>query len=149
MSTGLGSKWTLDRRFGYNYFHKVSRLKFKYIKLFSCSGCSAAHLSISGHSWAIIFFSKYANDMHEYRVHLLSSTGIPLSVEYMIFLHAETGTNRKNRDIRYLCHTFARLSEFDWCVSILLQCDICSTLVSLLMYVSNDILCSYQSPISL
>lgn len=100
-------------------------------------GRSAFQLSIVEHTCAISFFAKYANDMLKYRVHLLSAAGIPLSVKHIKSLHSEIrDTNRIRRDsIRELCLVIAQISEFDWCLSMLVECDICATLVSLLMYV--------------
>jgi hypothetical protein len=94
-------------------------------------------MSIPEHTWAIRFFVEYSNDVHEYRMHLLSPAGIPVMVQNIKTLHADLDNiDRTKQDIQDLCLVFARISTFDWYLPILVQCNICPTLVSLLVYVA-------------
>jgi hypothetical protein len=97
-------------------------------------------MSITEHTWAMRFFTEYSNDVHEYRMHLLSPTGIPVMVQNIKSQHADIeNTDRTKQDIQDLCLVFARVATFDWYLPILVQCDICPTIVSLLMYVALSI----------
>jgi hypothetical protein len=96
---------------------------------------NAAELSIFEHSGAILFFARYANDMPEYRMHLLSPTGIPLSVKHIKSLH----TTIDDTSLWYLSRVLVWASDYDWCVAMLVGCDICSTLVSLLIFTQRQL----------
>jgi len=92
-------------------------------------------MSISEHSGAILFFSRYANDVPKYRVHLLSSAGIPLSVKHIKSIH----TTINDTSLWYLSRVFAWASDYDWCVVILVECDICPILASLLIFTQRQL----------
>jgi hypothetical protein len=100
---------------------------------------NAAQLSVSEHTSAVLFLATYANDAPEYRAHLLSNTGIPLSVKHLKSLHPESDGADVELDIFHLCRAFAKISKFDWCLPVLVQCDICPALVSLLIFYQNNI----------
>lgn len=78
--------------------------------------------------------------MPKYRMHLLSPTGIPLSIKHIKSLH----TTIDDTSLWYLSRVLAWASDYDWCIAVLLGYDICPTVVNLLMYVTNDIWCSSQ-----
>jgi hypothetical protein len=100
---------------------------------------SNAQLSVREHTSAVVFLATYANDAPEYRTHLLSNTGIPLSVKHLKSLHPESDGTDVELDILLLCHTFAVISNFDWGLPVFVQCDICSTLVGLLVFYQNNL----------
>jgi hypothetical protein len=98
-------------------------------------------MKVSEHSRAIRFFTLLANDVPEYRAQVLSSRGIPLLIQHIRVSCTWTTANngRTNQDSFDLCLVFAMISSFGWCVPTLVQCDICPTLVSLLVCALNFI----------
>ena len=106
-------------------------------------------MSISEHTQAIYFFIRYSNDVPQYRTHLLSPIGISLWVKHIKSLHAEINdTDRVQQDIWDLSQALLWTSCFAWCADILVDNDICSTLISLIMYVTYANSCSSKILIS-
>lgn len=79
-------------------------------------------MKISEHVRAVRFFAIYSNDVPEYRIHLLSSKGIPLLVKHLKSLLAQIEDSGASQDLYDVCLVCSQVSAFSWCAAMLVQC---------------------------
>ena len=81
------------------------------------------------HFAAVTIFAEFANDVPRFRHYITGSAGIPFLIKGIKLV--EDKVIDASDAVWDLCEKLAELSAFRWCVPILLQQDICPTLVKL------------------
>lgn len=84
------------------------------------------------HAASIDFFTYYAEEMPEFRYHVLGPRGIPLLAQSFKVLAVEPngqGFIPVWRVSKVLCNA----SYLEWCVPVMAQLDLCPTMIALLM----------------
>jgi hypothetical protein len=98
--------------------------------LISCIWINSGGQGAFEHFSAVNFFAEFANDVPRFRHYISGSAGIPFIITSIKLIEDRVidalGT------VWDLCEKLAELSCFYWCIPILLQHNICPTLVTLL-----------------
>jgi hypothetical protein len=101
-------------------------------QIFQCR-YRAAQLNVREHAQGIGFFINCSDDMPQHRTHLLSPGEIPLLVERAKSIDVEHFGNDTFGDIWHMTAAILSVSELDLYAPILVDCDICPTLVKFLV----------------
>jgi hypothetical protein len=96
-------------------------------------GCFSPINRIVEQAVAVKFFAIFADNVPVFRNQVLSPTGLPLLIQNIKNLSTEIDKYDIWTSER-LCSALAENSQFQWCIPILIQLDICPPLVKLLMY---------------
>src|ERR1700691_2301423 len=90
---------------------------------------SAGQVSVNERANAVRFFARYANDVPNFRAHLLEPLAIPLLIERL---------KSHDDEAAFLCTILSNVSNFSWCIHLLAESDACPHLVKELMYVFHS-----------
>jgi hypothetical protein len=125
--------WNLDGRPSKESLRNVSVSHCGNMQLLiSCIWINSGGQGAFEHFSAVNFFAEFANDVPRFRHYISGSAGIPFLIKYIKAVDDSRVIDVPNYVVWDLCEKLAELSAFRWCVPILLQQDICPTLVNLL-----------------
>lgn len=84
-------------------------------------------------AFVLTFFTAFADDVPIFRTLVLGPAGIPLLIENLKGVQAET----VDVTMANVCVALMVVSAFHWCLPALVEQDACPPLIKLLMYVAK------------